>query len=114
MKTILGMSIAAAGFLLAASSAFAADDEDCHGGYRLIAGTPIVCGGYTPMLSSSPPPVEEPLYTGSIAASAAPTVSHSPTAEHRMMMVSGPQDCTPGAYWLMPNPNEDTPISCPR
>lgn len=104
MKTILGMSIAA-GFLLAASAAYAADDQECMGGYRLIAGTPIACDdGYTPMLSSSPPPVEEPLYTGSISA---------PAEVHGMMMVSGPQECRPGAFWLMENPNQDTPIACP-
>jgi hypothetical protein len=29
------------------------------------------------------------------------------------MMVAGPQDCRPGAFWLMENPNQDTPIACP-
>jgi hypothetical protein len=108
MKTFLGMSIAAAGFLLAASAAYAAEDGECQGGYRILPNdTPIVCdSGFTPMLSSQPP-VEEPLYTGSIAAPAAPIV------EHETMMVAGPQDCRPGAFWLMENPNQDTPIACP-
>ena len=109
MKTTLGMMALAAGFVLAASAAYAADDQECHGGYRVIAGTPITCdgGSYTSAMAASAP-LNEPRYTGSIAA---PSV---PAAENRMMMVSGPRECRPGAFWLMDNPNDDTPIACPR
>ncbi len=51
--------------------------------------------------------MREPLYTGSIK-----TAQAAPSA-NRSLMVKGPQDCRPGAYWLMSNPNQDTPMACP-
>ncbi len=54
-------------------------------------------------------PAREPLTTGSIRTAKA-------TPGNRMIMVAGPQDCRPGAYWMMTLPNNGdttTPIACP-
>jgi hypothetical protein len=48
-----------------------------------------------------------PLYTGSIGTSPAAA------APGGMVMVDSPQQCRPGAYWVLHNPNDDIPMNCP-
>jgi len=109
MKSILGVTVAAAGLLLAVSAANAANNEPCHNGYRISMGTILECSGGPQTAAMAP--MAEPRFTGSIPARQ-PGVA-APPVENRVMMVTSQQACRPGAYWSMSNPNGDTMVRCP-
>jgi len=113
MKTILALSVAGAAILGAASIASA--QEDCVGGYRMLKDqVPVHCD----TLRSAMVAPEEPLYTGSIQASAPETNSGNsdqiPTAAgNQMVFADSRESCKPGEYYMQDMQSMNFPVRCP-
>ena len=116
MKTILALTIAGAALIAAASAANAQDD--CVGGYRMIKDqVPVRCDAGSTMFEQSAIAPEEPLYTGSIQASAADSGGNSdqiPTgARNEMVFADSRDSCKPGEYYMQDMQSMNFPVRCP-
>jgi len=127
MKRILAITFAAAGILVAASSANAAE---CVGGYRALNDSLVVpcantsVSGFHMFRRGA---LREPATTGSIAPMQAetsgqiaypesaspvrPTAAAAP-AEQVAKEATNPGDCRPGGYWMIQSHDNTFPVLC--
>lgn len=134
MKKILAIGVASAA--LFGVSSVASAQEDCLNGWRMIKDqVPVRCdvlpsafgprespveqfvtGAITAPVEAITAPVEEPLYTGSIAAapvqeSEMPPRPGAPESPAYSFATSR-EECQPGQYWMMELSSGNRPVAC--
>jgi hypothetical protein len=82
---------------------------------------PVITGSVEAPATAAP--VEEPMYTGSIEQPATTAIGVAPVntlplsaqrrEEETFGMSASFEECQPGKYWMMENPNGSTPMACP-
>jgi hypothetical protein len=117
MKRIFALTVAGAALFAAASIANA--QEDCVGGYRMIKDqVPVTCsgGGSTMFERGAATTPEEPLYTGSIQASATTEAGGNseqiPTTGNQMVFADSRDSCKPGEYYMQDMQSMNFPVRC--
>ena len=117
MKTIFALTVAGAALFAAASAANAQDD--CVGGYRMVKDqVPVRCEAGSAMFQQDAIAPEEPLYTGSIQATAPESGGGNseqiPTSGNQMVFADSRDSCKPGEYYMQDMQSQNFPARCPN